>query len=185
MNIADEIKRYKPINAEEKAEWEIIKAFLEGKGELALTRASQLAHFTSTAMIFNETKDKLLMVHHNIHHTWACVGGHADGMADLLQVALKEAEEETGLSRVTPITEEILSLDILHVAKHYKRGEYVPEHLHLNATYGLMASEGEMLQIKKDENSDVQWVPISKLEDYTQEEEFVRVYKKVIKKVIK
>ena len=125
-----------------------------------------------------------MMVHHNIYDTWACVGGHADGMDDLLLVALKETTEETGVKNLRLITEDILSLDILQVAKHYKKGRYVPNHLHLNATYGLLASEKEALRVKEDENSAVMWVPISQLETYSKELEFVKVYRKIIKKVI-
>lgn len=184
MYFMDAVKAYLPGDAEEQAEKEIICAFLMEKGEKALFRENALAHMTSTAMVFNEEKDKLLMVHHNIYDTWACVGGHADGMGDLYQVALKETAEETGVKAVRSITEDILSLDILQVAKHYKRGKYVPNHLHLNVTYGLISSEKEPLRAKADENSAVMWVPITQLESYSKEPEFVKVYRKIIKKVI-
>lgn len=184
MYFVDAINAYLPVDGEEQAEKEVIKAFLKENGERALFRESTLAHMTSTAMVFNEEKDKLLMVHHNIYDTWACVGGHADGMPDLFLVALKETEEETGVKNLRPVTEKILSLDILQVAKHYKRGAYIPNHLHLNATYGLIASENEVLRVKEDENSAVMWVPISQLESYSKEPEFVKVYRKIIKKVL-
>lgn len=184
MNFIDAVNAYQPYDEEERLEKEVIAAFLAEKGEKALFRESALAHMTSTAMVFNKEKDKLLMVHHNIYDTWACVGGHADGMDNLLQVALKETAEETGVKNAFPITENILSLDILQVAKHYKRGKYVPNHLHLNATYGLIASEKEHLHIKADENSAVMWVPISQLEKYSKEPEFVKVYRKILEKVI-
>lgn len=185
MYFIDAIKAYLPADEEEQAEKEAIAALLQEKGCTVLSRENALAHMTSTAMIFNEEKDKLLMVHHNIYDTWACVGGHADGMDDLLQVALKETEEETGVKNLRSVSEQILSLDILQVTKHYKRGKYVPNHLHLNATYGLIASESEPLRVKADENSAVMWVPIAELDAYSKEPEFVKVYRKIIKKVIK
>ena len=98
---------------------------------------------------------------------------------------MKETEEETGVKNLRSVSEQILSLDILQVAKHYKRGKYVPNHLHLNATYGLIASESEPLRVKADENSAVMWVPIAELDAYSKEPEFVKVYRKIIKKVIK
>ena len=183
MNFTDAIHAYLPDSQEEQTEKDTIMAFLKEKGEGALFRESLLAHMTSTAMVFNEKRDKLLMVHHNIYDTWACVGGHADGMDDLLAVAKKETLEETGVE-AQPITGHIVSLDILQVAKHYKRGKYIPNHLHLNATYALAASESSPLRIKADENSAVAWVLISQLEAYSKEPEFVKVYRKVIQKVL-
>ena len=185
MEYLEAVKRYCPMDEEERLEKEVILSFLEEKGDLALLRKSEMAHMTSTAMIFNETKDKLLMVHHNIYDTWACVGGHADGMKDLLAVAFKEAAEETGVTEVKAITENVLSLDILQVGKHYKRGSYVPNHLHLNVTYGMTAPEDVPLRIKEDENSGVMLVPIAELEVYSKEDEFIKVYRKIIEKVIK
>ena len=109
MYFIDAIKAYLPADEEEQAEKEAIAALLQEKGCTVLSRENALAHMTSTAMIFNEEKDKLLMVHHNIYDTWACVGGHADGMDDLFQVALKETEEETGVRNLRSVSEQILS----------------------------------------------------------------------------
>lgn len=184
MNILQSVGTYQPYTMEEGKERQIILELLEQKGENILFRTSQLVHATATAMVFNEKKDKVLMVRHNIFGTWACVGGHADGEADLLCVAKKELQEETGVFAAIPITEEIVSLDILLVAGHYKKGEYVPNHLHVNATYAFIASENEKLIIKEDENSAVAWIPIDEISNYCQEQEFVKVYKKIIKKII-
>jgi len=184
MNFLQSVREYQPYNMEEGKERQIVLDLLEQNEERILFRTSQLAHATATAMVFNEKKDKVLMVKHNIFGTWACVGGHADGEADLLRVAKKELLEETGVFAAIPISDEILSLDILLVAGHYKRGEYVPNHLHINATYAFIAPENVKLTIKEDENSAVAWIPIDKISKYCKEMEFVKVYKKIIKKII-
>lgn len=49
----------------------------------------------------------VLMVYHNIYQSWTWTGGHSDGEADLLKVAIKELKEEAGVKKVVPITEEI------------------------------------------------------------------------------
>ena len=66
------------------------------------------------------------MVYHNIYRSWSWTGGHADGEADLLQVALREAAEETGIAALQPLQKEPVSLEILTVDGHEKGGNYVP-----------------------------------------------------------
>ena len=97
------------------------------------------------------------MAYHNIYDSWSWLGGHADGERDLLSVALREVEEESGLTAVRPVREDLFSLEILTVDGHEKRGAYVPSHLHLNVTYLLEAEDGQSLRSKPDENQAVAW----------------------------
>ena len=85
------------------------------------------------------------------------LGGHADGDHDLLAVALREAQEESGLSTVRAVSPELFSVEILTVDGHEKRGHYVPSHLHLNVTYLLEADPALPIRCKPDENSRVGW----------------------------
>ena len=105
-----------------------------------LTRANATAHFTASCWIVNPDRTKVLMAYHNLYQSWAWLGGHADGEEDLLAVALREANEESGI-RAVPVSRDIFSLEILHVAPHVKRGKFVCAHLHLNATYLLEADD--------------------------------------------
>ena len=110
------------------------------------------------------------MVYHNIYHSWTWTGGHSDGEADLLKVAVKELKEETGVKNVKVLNDNnIFSLEVLTVDGHIKRGKYVSSHLHLNVTYLLEVEEEEMLHIKQDENSGVKWVPIEEIENVSTE----------------
>ena len=81
----------------------------------------------------------------------------SDGQEDLLAVAVREVQEESGLQEVCPVSEDIFSLEVLTVDGHIKRGAYVASHLHLNVTYLLEASDEEALSVKEDENSAVAW----------------------------
>ena len=121
-----------------------------------LTRDNATAHFTASCWIVNPDRTKVLMAYHNLYQSWAWLGGHADGMRDLLAVALKEASEESGVTAV-PVSPEIFSVEILGVAGHVKRGKYVVPHLHLNLTYLLEADDTDSIHIKPDENSGVKW----------------------------
>ena len=145
-----------------------------------LTRKNPLAHFTASAWIVNPTRTRVLMVYHNIYHSWSWLGGHADGESDLLAVALREAREESGIRSARPISEDIFSLEVLTVDGHEKRGAYVSSHLHLNVTYLLEADEGEALTVKPDENSGVRWFTLEESETAPSEAWFcARVYHKL------
>ena len=79
-------------------------------------------------------------------------------MHDLSLVAAKELEEETGLSSAKMTHSGLLSCETLTVDGHWKRGAYVPSHLHLNTTYLFEASEEDALHIAPEENSGVRWL---------------------------
>ena len=114
-----------------------------------------MAHMTASAWVLNPDRTKVVMCYHNIYKSWSWTGGHADDDADLLAVAMREVEEETGL-KTHPVVDGIFSLESLTVDGHMKKGKYVSGHLHLNVTY-LLQAESEELRPKKDENSDVKW----------------------------
>ncbi|MCM1025323.1 MAG: NUDIX hydrolase [Roseburia sp.] len=153
------ILAYCPGCEQEEADRRMMLELLETRRNL-LTRENTTAHFTASAWLTNESRTKVLMVYHNIYRSWSWTGGHADGEADLLRVARREAMEETGLQKIRTVSEDIYSLEILTVDGHIKRGSYVPSHLHLNVTYLLEADEREELAVKPDENSGVRWFPL-------------------------
>jgi len=97
------------------------------------------------------------MAYHRLYDSWAWLGGHADGDRDLLAVALREVREESGLTEVRPVSEDLYSLEILTVDGHEKHGRYVSSHLHLNVTYLLEADPSATIRPKPDENSRVGW----------------------------
>lgn len=179
----ENIQQYRPHNEREAMDQRVMLGWMEQYGENALSRENKVAHFTVSGLIFNKTRDKVLFVHHHIYHTWAWTGGHADGEGDFLGVAIKECMEETGLSMVKPISKEIVSLDILTVQAHEKRGTYVNPHLHLNVSYAMEADETMALHCKEDENSGVKWIPISQVAQESKEPHIIPIYQTIIKRV--
>jgi 8-oxo-dGTP pyrophosphatase MutT (NUDIX family) len=179
----ESIKGYVPYNEQEKKDKEMVLYCLEAFDDI-LTRKNRILHMTSTAFVINKKRDKVLMVHHNIFNSWSLTGGHADGEADLLAVALKEAKEETGIRNISPVILDIFSLDVLSVVGHIKNGEYISAHLHLSMAYLLEADENDVLTVKVDENSAVKWIPIDQVSKYSNEPHMIKVYDKLISKLI-
>jgi ADP-ribose pyrophosphatase YjhB (NUDIX family) len=67
-------------------------------------------HFTGSAWLVSADGERVLLTHHRKLGRWLQLGGHADGEGDLAAVALREAEEESGLSRLL-VEPEIFDLD--------------------------------------------------------------------------
>lgn len=184
MHYLTAIEKFTAGSAQEAADQATILSFIRQNPETVLLRENRIAHLTSSAMIFNEAMDKVLMVYHNIYQSWSWTGGHADGDEDLLYVAIKEAKEETGLKHITACSEAIVSLDILPVFGHIKHDSPVSAHLHLSVAYVLQAAEKEPVRSKPDENSGVMWIPLEKLPDYVSEPHVQVVYDKICDRVL-
>ena len=131
-----EIETYLPFNEQEEQDQRQFLRLLEHMPDL-LTRENDVAHITVSAWIVNLDRTKVLMAYHNIYQSWAWLGGHADGNPDVRQVIRKEIEEESGLTDIRFLTDDIFSLESLTVDGHEKRGTYISSHLHLNLTFLL------------------------------------------------
>ncbi len=185
MNWINLIKEYIPYNEQESKDKEIILNCINIFDDV-LSRTNELAHMTSSTFVVNNGKDKVLMVHHNIYNTWSWMGGHNDGDNDFLRVAIKELQEETGISDIKVLRDGIYSLDVLDVKSHIKKGKYVSPHLHLSVAYLIEAKEDEKLTIKEDENSGVMWIPINEINEYVKNEPHMqKLYQKFIEKLYK
>ena len=156
MEFYDALKQYVPRDEQEQTDKAVMLDCLARYADV-YERSNLLFHVTASAWITNESRDRVLMIYHNIYDSWAWTGGHADSERDLLKVALREATEETGLLSVRPASDRLLSIETLTVNPHFKRGRFVPAHLHLNGTYLLIADDAESLRVKRDENSAVRW----------------------------
>lgn len=182
--IKKQIEKYTPYNEQEENDKEMMLKYID-IFEDVLTRENKMCHFTASNWIVNKEKTKVLMIYHNIYKSWAWTGGHADGDSDLLHVALKEAQEETSLKNLKLLSDGIYGIQILTVDSHIKREKFVPSHLHLDCCFLLEADENEMVKIKADENSGVEWIDIEKAVEVTNEEKMKPIYIKLNKKLEK
>lgn len=183
-DLKEKIEKYVPYNIQEEKDKEVIIECID-KYEDVLSRKNKICHFTASAWIVNKERTKVLMVHHNIYNSWSWVGGHADGDSDLLQVALKEVKEETGLKKIDLVTDTIFGIAILTVEGHVKKEEYVSSHLHFDCCYLIEADEEAEVRVKEDENSAVQWIQIDEVLQKSKEEKMKPIYKKLIDKLSK
>ena len=174
------IETYVPRDAREAAEKETMLALIAVHGDALLGRDCLFAHMTASSMIVNRARTKVLMAYHKIYQSWAWTGGHNDGESDFMAVAMREAQEETGIKTLIPLMDGPASLEVLHVLAHIKRGKWVGTHLHLNVSYLFEADETEPLRIAEDENSAVGWIDVADITRVVAETHMFPTYEKLI-----
>jgi 8-oxo-dGTP pyrophosphatase MutT (NUDIX family) len=179
MEIIRKIKNYNPVNEQEKCDKELILDFYDKYSEKSFLRECLQAHFSASCWIVDETMTYVLLNYHNLYQNWGWLGGHADGDFDLLNVAIKEAKEESGLVNIRPYSNDFISLEVLPVIPHIKHNKFVSSHLHMNVTYLFIASMDDELHIKPDENSGLKWVLLDDAVEITNEECMKPIYKKL------
>lgn len=182
LKIFKEISNFIPYNEQEASDKESILNYIKDFDNV-FYRENGYGHFTSSAWVVNKERTKVLMIHHNIYNSWAWPGGHADGDDNLINVAMKEVKEETGVKNIKPISNNILAIDVIPVWGHIKRGKYVSSHEHLNVTYLFECDENETLRIKADENAGVRWINIDEINDLVEDQQMHNIYAKLIEKM--
>ncbi len=181
MKIKESIIEYNPYNEQELKDKDYFLKFIN-TFEDYLTRRNIFGHFTSSAFVVNKDRTKMLVVYHNIYDGWIYPGGHADGEENLLSVAIREVEEETGL-KTKILDDKIFAIQANATKAHIKKGEYISSHTHLDVIYLLEADDKQELKYRKDESSGVKWISLS---DATNNEivDFVRpIHQKLISKL--
>lgn len=119
-------------------------------------------HITGSAWVTNQKQSKVLLLHHGKLNKWLQPGGHADGDEDVLQVALRELEEETGTQQATLLMPGIFDLDIHPIPT---RKDF-PAHFHYDVRF-LFEADDQRPVIVSEESLDVKWIPIDDVKSFT------------------
>jgi 8-oxo-dGTP pyrophosphatase MutT (NUDIX family) len=139
----------------------LVRRFLREHPRDAHLRAQPLGHLTGSGFVVDGSGARVLLLHHGKLRRWLQPGGHGEGELDPRLIALREIEEETGLSAgdLSPFPDErLLDVDVHLIPARPNE----PEHPHLDLRYGFRAREGALLELS-DESTDLRWFPLSAL----------------------
>lgn len=181
MNLREQIENYVPFDEKEVKIKEYLLKWIDRFDDV-LTRENEFGHFASSAFVVNKDRTKMLVVYHNIYDAWIFPGGHADGEENLLSVAVREVEEETG-QKTKVLDDSIFAISASPIVGHVKRGKYIPAHTHLDVVYLLEADDKIPLVYREDESKGVKWITFEEAigSDIV---DFIRpVHKRLIEKI--
>lgn len=140
-----------------------------------LLRSCVPGHLTGSAWIVSADRTRTLLTHHHKLDKWLQLGGHADGDGDLLAVALREAREESGLTRLHAVAAEPFDVD-RHLIP--ARGAE-PAHYHFDLRFMIEADPAEPLAISS-ESKDLAWVDVARVTSLNAEESMARMVRKTV-----
>lgn len=132
------------------AERDRILAFVAEHPTDAHRRSCFAGHLTGSALVLDPAGERVLLTHHKKLDRWLQLGGHADGEANLVRVALDEATEESGIDglAIHPVP---LDVDVHAIPE--RPGE--PEHLHLDVRFVVRAPHERF--VASDESHELGW----------------------------
>jgi len=157
---------------EEAATTERFRAFVAAHDN-CFSRQLEIGHVTGSAWVVDGDGVNALLTHHRKLDIWVQLGGHADDDPDTLAVALREAEEESGLDALIPAVPEIFDIDIHTIPA---RGSE-PEHEHFDVRYALCATGSTAFRVSA-ESKALAWVPVTQLDALTREPSMLRMQRK-------
>lgn len=150
----DLLQSYMPTTPEEKVYQQKMLELLQACDDCFL-RSCRVGHFTASAFLLNHKKTHALMLHHRKVGNWFQPGGHCDGDPDVLAVAIKEAQEESGIEEIRPLNPHVFDIDI-HLFPTYKDEQ---AHYHYDVRFVLHAYGDDTLH-QNHESKALEWIDV-------------------------
>lgn len=150
----DAFERYAAAHADEGATVALFRAFVQAHADAA-ERTLAIGHLTGSAWLVDASGARVLLTHHRKLDRWLQLGGHADGDADLARVALREAEEESGLCDLV-VEPGIFDLDRHRIPA---RGAE-PEHWHYDVRHVVRTTGSEDFVVSEESHA-LEWRDIA------------------------
>jgi len=168
------LDNYQPIDLAEQEYKKIIIEFLNNYPN-AFERSLEVGHITASAWLVNKDNTKALLMHHKKLNIWVQLGGHCDGDTNPLAVAIKEAQEESGIMNIKPVHINIFDIDVHFIPENKKE----KGHYHYDIRFLLQVTSDEDY-VQNEESNALAWIDKNKEKLPTNERSVTRMFDKWI-----
>ncbi len=133
-------------------------------------------HVTASVWLVNAAGSEVLLTHHRKLGIWVQLGGHVGTDPDIREAARREAEEESGIADLSPVSEAIFDIDIHQIpARPARAGKAaLAAHLHYDVRFVWRAAEFAVPVISPESHA-LAWVNIRDLGAVTNEQSMLRM----------
>ncbi|NEQ47583.1 MAG: NUDIX hydrolase [Leptolyngbya sp. SIOISBB] len=170
--VLDLIRGHRPFDAQEAESSAAAKAFLE-EHENFWQRDNYVGHLTASAWVVNPRRSHVLLTHHKKLDLWLQLGGHLEAEdITLLQGALREAKEESGIQTIKANQSSIF--DIGH---HPISVPKEPPHVHYDIRFLLTAYDTDFSV--SEESHDAGWFALEDIPTISSSTALPRMAKKL------
>lgn len=152
VSLLELLTHYNPIDAAEQEHKKTILHFLSQYPN-AFERSLEVGHITASAWLVNKDNTKALLMHHRKLNLWVQLGGHCDGNTDVLAVAIKEAQEESGIMDIQPVQSGIFDIGV-HLIPENKKEK---AHYHYDIRFLLQVMSDEDF-VANEESHALAWI---------------------------
>lgn len=162
--VLDLLDRFQPQDAAEASDAGRIRELAETADD-PWARANPL-HITGSALIVHPATGRVLLRWHQRQQAWLQVGGHGDpGETEPLDIALREAREESGLTDLRPWPDaELWQVTIVSVPANSKE----PAHHHADLRFIVATGDPDAARPESPANP-LRWLPVAEAIDLTTE----------------
>lgn len=166
------LQKYNPTDAEEIAAKQRMISFIKEHAD-CFERTLQIGHMTASAWLLSKDGSKALLMHHAKLDRWCQLGGHCDGDSDVLAVAIKEAQEESGINGIAPVSLQIFDIDIHQIPANSRE----PAHDHYDVRFLLQVTSDESF-VQNAESKELRWIDKNRSNLPTDSYTVVRMFNK-------
>jgi len=145
------LELYQPLCAEQLSIRDRMIRFVQDYPD-CLARDNFYGHLTASAWVVDPEGEKALLTLHRKIGLWLQLGGHSEDDPDLLNVAMREIQEESGLSDLRPVIPGVFDLDVHRIPSVGQD----PSHYHFDVRFFLQLQHDQPLIISE-ESIDLAW----------------------------
>lgn len=172
MGLLKLLEEYYPRDIDEVGYRQQIMDFINSEPE-CFERSLAKGHITASAWLLDKSREHALLMHHRKLNLWVQLGGHCDGESDILAVATKEAQEESGIMEIASLSNAIFDVDVHYIPANPKEAG----HYHYDIRF-LLGVQSDELVIQNKESKELRWISKNQRDLPTAERSVVRMHEK-------